>query len=217
MVLIFQQGGWFDPIRARTCDPFAAISNRVDPGAVGHWSHEEEIETFRGDVDLSAAVTVVRDHEQRSTTVTCATRANGRDDRPPLELFVLGRNDGSVRRARAAPGTELDAVLPCGAGRLDREPAGAGEPGDRYTPTRNVIPCRRPRGQLGADDDAGRGPSRSSRARGTNGCWRRRDDVLSYTSEELDGELEVIGPVEVVLYATSSAKDTTCPASANRP
>ena len=36
----------------------------------------------------------------------------------------------------------------------------------------------------------------------------RRDDVLVYTSEQLDGDLEVIGPVEMVLYAASSARDT---------
>ena len=35
-----------------------------------------------------------------------------------------------------------------------------------------------------------------------------RDDVLSYTSDELDRDLEVIGPVEMVLFAASSAKDT---------
>jgi uncharacterized protein len=32
--------------------------------------------------------------------------------------------------------------------------------------------------------------------------------VLSYTSEPLERDLEVIGPVEMVLYAASSAKDT---------
>jgi len=36
----------------------------------------------------------------------------------------------------------------------------------------------------------------------------RRDDVLCYTSDELDRDLEVIGPIEMVLYAASSAKDT---------
>ena len=36
----------------------------------------------------------------------------------------------------------------------------------------------------------------------------RRDDVLCYTSGELDSALEVIGPIEMVLYAASSAKDT---------
>ena len=35
-----------------------------------------------------------------------------------------------------------------------------------------------------------------------------RDDVLVYTSEALDRDLEVIGPVEVTLFAASSARDT---------
>src|SRR5262245_47231373 len=35
-----------------------------------------------------------------------------------------------------------------------------------------------------------------------------RDDVLVYTSEPLERDLEVIGPVEMVLYAASSARDT---------
>ena len=36
----------------------------------------------------------------------------------------------------------------------------------------------------------------------------RRDDVLAYTSDVLDRDLEVVGPVETVLYAASSARDT---------
>jgi putative CocE/NonD family hydrolase len=35
-----------------------------------------------------------------------------------------------------------------------------------------------------------------------------RDDVLSYTSDALERDLEATGPVEVVLYAASSARDT---------
>ena len=36
----------------------------------------------------------------------------------------------------------------------------------------------------------------------------RRDDVLVYTTPELDADLEVTGPLEVTLYAASSASDT---------
>lgn len=35
-----------------------------------------------------------------------------------------------------------------------------------------------------------------------------RDDVLVYTTEPLNGELEIIGPVEAYIYASSSAADT---------
>jgi hypothetical protein len=36
----------------------------------------------------------------------------------------------------------------------------------------------------------------------------RRDDVLVYTSSKLESDLEVTGPLELVLYASSSARDT---------
>jgi putative CocE/NonD family hydrolase len=36
----------------------------------------------------------------------------------------------------------------------------------------------------------------------------KRDDVLVFTSETLKSELEVTGPVKVVLYAATTAKDT---------
>ena len=53
-VPIFQQGGWFDPYSGSHLRSFAAIGDRV-PNRVlmGPWSHEEEVHTFRGDVDLS--------------------------------------------------------------------------------------------------------------------------------------------------------------------
>jgi hypothetical protein len=35
-----------------------------------------------------------------------------------------------------------------------------------------------------------------------------RPDVLSYSSDVLERDLDVVGPVEMVLYAASSAKDT---------
>src|SRR5262249_58148152 len=35
-----------------------------------------------------------------------------------------------------------------------------------------------------------------------------RADVLSYTSDLLERDLEIVGPVEMVLYAVSSARDT---------
>jgi hypothetical protein len=36
----------------------------------------------------------------------------------------------------------------------------------------------------------------------------KRNDVLVFTSDELETELEVTGPVKVILYAASSARDT---------
>src|SRR5690606_33472351 len=36
----------------------------------------------------------------------------------------------------------------------------------------------------------------------------QREDVLVYTTEPLTGDIEVTGPVKMILYASSSAKDT---------
>ena len=76
---------------------FAAIGSRV-PNRVlmGPWSHEEEVETFRGDVDLGAAVTVIRDHELAFYDRYLRDEDNGWDGRPSLELFVLGANEPRI-------------------------------------------------------------------------------------------------------------------------
>ena len=63
-VPLFQQGGWFDPYSGSHLRSFAGVGDRVPNRVlIGPWSHEEEVETFRGDVDLSPALTVIRDHE----------------------------------------------------------------------------------------------------------------------------------------------------------
>jgi putative CocE/NonD family hydrolase len=92
-------------------------------------------------------------------------------------------------------------------GSLSRNEPGAGEPADRYAydpndpvPTyggvSSVLTMTR-----GAQTPVLPGP-RDQRE------LERRDDVLVYTTEPLERDLEVIGPLEMVLYAASSAKDT---------
>ena len=110
---IFQQGGWFDPYSGSHLRSFAAIGDRV-PNRVlmGPWSHEEEVETFRGDVDLSAAVTVIRDHELAFYDRYLRDEGNDWEERPPLELFVLGRERVARRERVAAPRNRVHAVLP---------------------------------------------------------------------------------------------------------
>ena len=59
------------------------------------------------------------------------------------------------------------------------------------------------------DDRRGDGPPlRLELARRGEAPLERRDDVLCYTSDPLEHDTEVSGPVEMVLYAASSAPDT---------
>ncbi len=207
-VPIFQQGGWFDPYSGSHLRSFAAIGDRVPNRLLmGPWSHEEDVETFGGDVDLSAALTVIRDHELVFYDRFLKDEANGWDERPPAELFVLGANEWRGERewplARAVPTAYH---LRAGGG-LSVDGPGAAEPADRYgydpadpVPTVGGVNSVLTMTQ-GAETPIRPGPLDQR-------VLERRDDVLVYTSDPLDRDLEVIGPVEMVLYAASSARDT---------
>jgi putative CocE/NonD family hydrolase len=207
-VPIFQQGGWFDPYSGSHLRTFAAIGDRL-PNRVlmGPWSHEEEVESFRGDVDLSAGVTVVREHELAFYDRFLKDDANGWDERPPLELFVLGSNRWRGEHEWPLPGTELQPWHLRAGGRLDRAEPRADEPPDRYgydpadpVPTIGGVSSVLTMTQ-GAETPVRPGPVDQR-------VLEARDDVLVYTSAPLDLDLEVVGPVEMVLYAASSARDT---------
>jgi putative CocE/NonD family hydrolase len=207
-VPIFQQGGWFDPYCGSHLRKFAGIGDRV-PNRVlmGPWSHEEEIETFRADIDLSGALTVIRDHEIVFYDRFLKDEDNGWDDRPPLELYVLGANEWRGENEWPLARTEFTPWYLRTSGALDRDVPRSDEPPDRYAydpadpvPTIGGVSSVLTMTQ-GAQTPVTPGP-RDQRE------LERRNDVLVYTSDPLDEDLEVIGPVEMVLYAASSAKDT---------
>ncbi len=134
---------------------------------------------------------------------------NGVLDGPPVRIFVMGRN---IWRDESEWPLARTAYTPCylhsggsanslsGDGSLTWE-APAEEPPDRYDyDPRQPVPTRG----------------------GGLCCWEaslpagaydqrpieERNDVLVYTSAELEEDLEVTGPIRVVLWAASSAIDT---------
>jgi putative CocE/NonD family hydrolase len=174
---------------------------------MGPWSHEEEIENFRGDVDLSAAATVIRDHELVFYDRFLKEEANDWDTRPPLELFVLGANEWRGEHEWPLARTESTPWYLRSGGVLDRDAPRGDEDADRYdydpadpVPTIGGVSSVLTMTQ-GAETPIRPGPIDQR-------VLERRDDVLVYTSEPLGSDLEVVGPVEMVLYAASSAKDT---------
>jgi uncharacterized protein len=207
-VPIFQQGGWFDPYSGSHLRKFAKIGDRL-PNRVlmGPWSHEED-ETFKGDIDFGPqAVTLIREHELAFYDRFLKDEGNDWDERAPLELFVMGANEWRGENEWPLAGTEFTPwYLRQGAALSVEEPAGD-EPGDRYSydpddpvPTIGGVNSVLLMTQ-GAETPILPGP-RDQRV------LEARDDVLSYTSEPLERDLEVVGPIEMVLYAVSSAKDT---------
>jgi putative CocE/NonD family hydrolase len=207
-VPIFQQGGWFDPYCGSHLRKFAAIGDRLPNRLLmGPWSHEEEVETFRGDVDLSAGVTVIREHELLFYDRFLKDEANGWDERPPLELFVQGANEWRAEHEWPLARTDFQPWYLRAGGALARDEPGAGEAADRYAydpadpvPTIGGVSSVLTMTQ-GAETPIRPGPLDQREL-------ERRGDVLCYTSEPLERDLEVIGPLEMVLYAASSARDT---------
>jgi putative CocE/NonD family hydrolase len=216
-VPIFQQGGWFDPYSGSHLRKFAAVGDRL-PNRVlmGPWSHEEDVEEFTADVDLTPALTVIREHELVFYDRFLKEADNDWDERPPLELYVLGANEWRSEHEWPLARTEFTpwylrsggrANTLAGDGTLGPDAPEAGEPADTYSydpedavPTIGGVNSVLTMTQ-GAETPILPGP-RDQRV------LERRDDVLCYTSEVLERDLDLVGPVEVVLYAASSAKDT---------
>ena len=175
---------------------------------VGPWTHYNftTSQAF-GDIDFSAQATVdfaaeqIRWFDRRLKGID-----NGIDDEPPVRIFVMGDNVWRSEHEWPLARTQyINHYLHSngranslhGDGFLSLDP-GAEEPTDRYTydPDDPVITTGGPimhREHVGPMD---RRPV------------ERRDDVLVYTSEPLERDLEVTGSVTMTLYASSSAPDT---------
>jgi len=120
---------------------------------------------------------------------------------------VLGANEWRGEHEWPLARTELTPFHLRQGGALSVEEPRSGEPADRYdydpadpVPTIGGVNSVQTMTQ-GAETPIRPGPLDQR-------VLECRDDVLTYTSEPLESDLEVIGPVEVLLYAASSARDT---------
>lgn len=125
---------------------------------------------------------------------------------PPVRMFVMGVNewrdsdvwppaDMELRSLYLRSGGAANSRL--GDGRLDWDAPAQDEPDDRYdySPERPVpFITGITSSQLGGPDDYS--------------AVELRGDVLVYTSDPLTEPLQLIGPLRLMLHATSSARDT---------
>jgi putative CocE/NonD family hydrolase len=208
----FHLGAWYDIFLTGTLRNYAGL--RAAGGAqqkllVGPWVHSVELSNLAGEVDFGVgAGRYAFDLDGlllRWFDRWLKDERNGADDEPPVRIFVMGANTWRDERewplARAVPTTYyLHGRGGPHAGLLSTEPPGD-EPPEVYladphhpVPTRGGPNCCYP-----AQLPSGAYDQRSVEA---------RPDVLVYTTPPLDRALEVTGPIEVVLYASTSAPDT---------
>ena len=122
------------------------------------------------------------------------------EDEPRVQLFVMGRNEWRsedefpLSRAK-------DVAWHIGAGgRLSPDEAGAGEEPDSY--------AYDPANPFPSHGGAWVGPPTAEVGPADQGPVLSRDDLVVYTSEPLERDLEVIGYPKMVLHAATSGRDT---------
>jgi uncharacterized protein len=220
----YQQGAWFDPYTASALRMFTGIrakgySERARQNQkiyIIPWTHHIPESSKLGDLDFGPTGYVdLKLEDLRWFDHWLKGIDTGIMREPPIRLFIMGENvwrfenEWPLARTKFTPyylHSQGHANSLNGDGTLSPEPP-ANEPPDRYDyDPANPVPTLGGNNSTWtlmkfAADQIPTGPFDQR-------PLERRDDVLCYTSEVLEADVEVTGPLEVVLYAESSAHDT---------
>jgi putative CocE/NonD family hydrolase len=200
---VFAVTGWFDGDQAGSLHYWAGLeqhsrSRETAQLVIGPWEHRQCYlggETSVGELETGAGSNLPL-REMRLAFLDEHLRHTATGRGPRVRLFITGDNRWHEFERYPPPGIgSMTWYLSSGGrantlsgdGRLDASMASG--TADRYTfDPRDPVPYR-----------AGARDHRELEARA---------DVLVYTSDTLESDLTVIGPVETILYAASTAPDT---------
>jgi hypothetical protein len=209
-------GGWFDMMSQGTLNGYAGIARQgktqlareKSQMIVGPWGHGSSRKF--GDLDFGEHAHVdTHAIELRWFDRWLKGIDNRVDQEAPVKIFVMGRNEW--RYEKEWPLARADyrklylhsggkANTDRGDGRLSWQAPPAGAPPDRYEyDPDNPVPSVGGNTCCGVPTPAGPRDQRPI-------SWRK--DILVYSSDYLEKELEVTGPVKLVLHASSDAVDT---------
>jgi uncharacterized protein len=203
-------GGWYDNYVQSDLEAYSALSaksssNRI---VIGPWPHNMSIKFPDADFGPHSSAPV-RTMQLEWMDHWLKGRESALVASPPVRIFVMGINEWREERewplARAKPTqfyltAKKAANTLDGGGELSKKPP-KNEAPDQFVfdprdpaPTRGGAVCCTPRVfPWGPMDQR---------------PVERRPDVLVYTSGLLKKDVEVTGPIRVVLYASTSARDT---------
>jgi uncharacterized protein len=223
-VPVYQQAAWYDPytgpmlrmwngLRSQGYSEHARQNQKIQ---IIPWTHHIPEGSILGDLDFGPGAYVdLKQEDLRWFDYWLKGIDNGIMGEPPIRLFVMGANvwrnehEWPLARTQFTPyflHSQGKANSLVGDGLLTQELPG-NQPPDRYS-----------------YDPADPVPTLG----GNNSTWtlmkfaadqirpgpidqrpiERRDDILVYTTAPLEADLEVTGPLQVILYAASSAPDT---------
>jgi putative CocE/NonD family hydrolase len=208
-VPVFSVGGWYDNFVESDLDAFATLHrnsglNRI---LIGPWAHNMSV-PFQ-DVDFGPdSSQPIRELQMEWFDQWLMGKDSPMLSKPPVKVFVMGANKWRESREWPPEGssTRLFYLESHGkANSLDGDGALSDKPGagaadqfvfDPYNPvpTHGGAVCCNPKVfQWGPMDQR---------------PVEARRDVLVYSTRPLQHDMEAIGPVQVVLYVASSARDT---------
>lgn len=171
---------------------------------MGPWGHAVNSAQKLGEVDFGGGALI--DLESYVATWLNSLLGRGEDTVPTVRIFVMGKNEWRDESEWPITGSVFtdfflhsdgSANSRFGDGRLSTEAPTEEEPADMYVydPERPVPFITEPSSsQLGGPDDYS--------------AIEQRSDVLCYSTDPLEEDTEVTGPVKLILFASSSAVDT---------
>jgi putative CocE/NonD family hydrolase len=217
-VPVLHISGWYDDEQIGTPLNYIGMTTRgATPAArsgqrllMGPWGHVVNTVSKLGEVDFGPQALIdMRAEELRwfNRWLKGYTNISAGADEFPVRIFIMGANEWRNEREWPLARTQWmpfylhsggRANSRFGDGSLSTEKPG-NEPTDRYLydPAHPMPFITDPTSsQIGGPDDYS--------------AIERRDDVLVYVTQPLTEEVEVTGPIQVDLYASSSAPDTDC-------
>ncbi|MCA1561836.1 MAG: CocE/NonD family hydrolase [Acidobacteria bacterium] len=209
-------GGWFDIFSQGTLRGYVGMSQkgatekarRMSHLVIGPWGHGPSQKTgaldFGPTANVDALPLQLRWYDYWLKGIDIGLAAE-----PPVKLFVMGRNEWVYEREYPLARTSYrpfyftsggNANRDRGDGRLTWEkPTGSSAPDRfRYDPD-DPVPSLGGNNCCGTPTSAGPQDQRPIEG---------RQDVLIYTSDVFQDEIEATGPVKVVVYASSDSADT---------
>jgi uncharacterized protein len=208
-VPVFAVGGWYDNFVQSDLEAFAALRQRTGLSRIliGPWAHNMSV-PFQGADFGSDSSAPIRSLQMEWFDQWLMGKDTPLLSKPPVKIFLMGANRWLEAREWPPEGAAPKAFYLESAGQANsllgdgtlssREPTGAA---DRFAfdpntpvPTRGGAVCCNPKiFPWGPMDQRG---------------IEERKDVLVYTTRPLRRDLEVAGPVKVVLYVATTARDT---------
>lgn len=210
--LVLLMAGWYDPFLPTQLNDYLQVLRDAPPGVasatrlvIGPWTHARTVSFPDG--------VVPRQYRLESLAPSVAwfdrhllRKADSAADLPPIRLYVMGEHvwrdeqEWPLARTRYSPyylsgGGKANTLN--GDGLLSLQAPGLPEPFDSY--------LYNPRNPVPTAGGAMLGP-RGGIAR--QNAVEERPDVLVYSTRPLEQDMEVTGPVRLVLYVATTAPNT---------